>query len=177
MKLSREDWLVRGLALLTRLGPEHLKVDRLCAHLKVTKGSFYHHFASREAFVEALMDDWQARNTRGIIKAVESIEELRQRSATLSELVRGADTGPENAIRAWARSNDIVARRLEAVDRERVEFLTRLIAGQLPDPERAALIAKLVYAHFVGVQQLRGLISAEEWRAMDELLQKVLTPH
>lgn len=175
MKLSREDWLVRGLALLTRLGPDHLKVDRLCTHLKVTKGSFYHHFNNREQYVDALLEYWQARNTRGIIEAVSHIDELRQRSMTLGELARGADTGPENAIRAWARYDDRVTQRLEQVDRQRVDFLSQLIAPQLADPARAPLIAKLVYAHFVGVQQLRSLIDTDEWRAMDELLHLTLT--
>ncbi|QOC24048.1 TetR/AcrR family transcriptional regulator [Wenzhouxiangella sp. AB-CW3] len=175
MTLSRDDWLERGLTVLARLGPEHLKVDRLCAHLKVTKGSFYHHFAHREAYVEALMDYWRQRNTRSIIEAVEAIETSHKQSFTLSQLVRSADTGPENAIRAWARYDDDVAVRLEAVDQERVDFLTRLIAAQLRDSAQAALVAKLVYAHFVGVQQLNGLVSAEEWRAMDQLLQRALT--
>lgn len=175
MRLSREDWLARGLALLTRLGPEHIKVDRLCAHLQVTKGSFYHHFRGRDDYVEALLSDWQERNTRALIEAVADIDNLRQRSLTLGELARGADTGPENAIRAWARSEAGVAEHLAEVDRQRTDFLAQLIAPQLSEPERAPLIAKLVYAHFVGVQQLGGLIDSEEWRAMDELLHACLT--
>jgi AcrR family transcriptional regulator len=175
VSLTREDWLERGLTVLARLGPEHLKLDRLCAHLKVTKGSFYHHFAQREAYVEALMDHWRQRNTRSIIESVEAIESSHEQSFTLSQLVRSADTGPENAIRAWARYDDHVAKRLAAVDQERVDFLTQLIATRLRDPDHAPLVAKLVYAHFVGVQQLNGLVSAEEWRAMDEILQRALT--
>lgn len=175
MRLTREDWLERGLEVLASKGPEHLKIDRLCVELKVTKGSFYHYFGNRAQFVEDLLNYWQERNTRKIIASVEQIAALPERSLALSDITQSVDTRPEVAIRAWALYDPKVAYKLTEVDSERIGYLSHLIAGQLPEASQAPLIAKLVYAHFVGVQQLGSQISAEEWRSMDELLRKLLT--
>ncbi len=174
MRLTREDWLERGLEVLARKGPEHLKIDRLCVELKVTKGSFYHYFGNRAQYVTDLLDYWEERNTRKIIESVEQIAALPERSLALSDITQSIDTRPEVAIRAWALYENTVAQKLMQVDQERIGYLSQLIAGQMQDAAQSPLIAKLVYAHFVGVQQLGEQISAEEWRAMDELLRTLL---
>lgn len=175
MRLSKRDWLKRGLGLLTRFGPDELKIDRLCRHLKVTKGSFYHHFDDRRSYVGALLDFWQQQSTQAVIDAVDNIADLNQRRLTLSQITQQADTGPENAIRSWARYEPLVAHRLQMVDQERIDYLAKMLAPQIPDPAQAPLVAKLVYAHFVGTQQLGELVSAQEWKAMDNLLRILLT--
>jgi AcrR family transcriptional regulator len=175
VKLSKTDWLERGLKVLAEFGPEHLKIDRLCKHLKVTKGSFYHYFASRDDYRDELLSHWQQRNTRDIIAAVDAVADLPERSRTLAAITQSIDTGPENAIRAWARYEPEVARRLAQVDQERMDYLTALIEPQLTHPAQAGTVAKLVYAHLIGVQQLGGMVSLEEWRAMDDLLQAIFT--
>ncbi len=174
MRLTREDWLERSLEVLAHKGPEHLKIDRLCVELGVTKGSFYHYFGNRAQYVDDLLDYWQERNTRKIIESVEQIAALPKRSLALSDITQSVDTKPEVAIRAWALYEPKVAQKLAEVDSERINYLSHLIAGQLSDASQAPLIAKLVYAHFVGVQQLGSQISAKEWRAMDELLRGLL---
>lgn len=173
MKLTKDDWLAHGLEVLAKFGPEQLKIDRLCAHIKVTKGSFYHYFSGRDEYVDALLAFWQQRNTRDIIAAVDAIKDLPARSKSLAAITQTLDSGPENAIRAWARYNAAIAERLAQVDQERIDYLERLIEPQLKIPAQAQLVAKTVYAHLIGVQQLGQLISAEEWQAMDELLQAV----
>ena len=44
-RLSADDWIQAGFALLAEGGPNALRLDRLCERLEVTKGSFYWHFA------------------------------------------------------------------------------------------------------------------------------------
>jgi AcrR family transcriptional regulator len=41
--LSVDDWIQAGFAILAAEGIKALKIDRLCRHLAVTKGSFYWH--------------------------------------------------------------------------------------------------------------------------------------
>ena len=48
-KLSVDDWIEAGYALLADEGIEALKIDRLCGRLGVTKGSFYWHFTDMAA--------------------------------------------------------------------------------------------------------------------------------
>jgi AcrR family transcriptional regulator len=42
--LSVEDWIQAGYTLLAEEGIKALKLDRLCARVGATKGSFYWHF-------------------------------------------------------------------------------------------------------------------------------------
>jgi AcrR family transcriptional regulator len=40
-------------------GPAALTIERLTAAARRTRGSFYHRFADRDAFVRALMERWR----------------------------------------------------------------------------------------------------------------------
>lgn len=175
MRLNKQDWLARGLDVLTRLGPEHLKVDRLCKHLGVTKGSFYHHYANRDHYVESLLDYWQAQNTKGVIAAVEELPGARQKSLALSNLAQQIDSGPENAMRAWARYDERVAERVQSVDQMRIDYLAGLLPSMIPDADIAPLLSKLIYSHLIGMQQLGQLVSVDEWQKMDQLLRRAFT--
>jgi Bacterial regulatory proteins, tetR family len=42
-RLSVDDWIQAGFAILAEEGIKALKIDRLCRRLGVTKGSFYWH--------------------------------------------------------------------------------------------------------------------------------------
>lgn len=175
MKLTKDEWLSAGLTILTQQGPTALKVDLLCKQLQVTKGSFYHHFANRECYVEHLLAFWVKQNTHDIIAQVDDIESLSDKSAALDAMTMAADTGPEKAFRAWALTNELVASFVEQVDLKRVEYLECLIGPQLPSPVSANLVAKLAYAHFVGAQQLGAIISKDEWQEMNALLRNAFT--
>ena len=54
-RLSVDDWIQAGFAILTAEGIKALKIDRLCRHLAVTKGSFYWHFTDIAAYRAALV--------------------------------------------------------------------------------------------------------------------------
>jgi AcrR family transcriptional regulator len=173
MALTSSDWLAEGLKLLGEEGPDALRIERLCDRLAVSKGSFYHHFGSRDGFVEALLDYWQARNTQAVIEAVASETDPRRRSDALSELVRNIDAKPELALRAWARLDTRVARALAKTDRERMAYLEQLIGTTLPHTPAAGRMAQLVYAHFVGCQALGSAISKSDWETMDVMLREM----
>ena len=174
-KLSYDDWLRRGLDILADEGAEALKIDRLCRRLKVTKGSFYHHFQNREAFVQALLDHWQHTFTEDVIEQTRHYSTPRERSQALNRITASLKQDKERAIRAWAQWDPVVAERVDRVDKQRLAYLGDTIAPLIQVPALAPLIAKLVYAHFLGVQQLRANVSADEWHQMDTLLLKLFT--
>lgn len=57
-RLSVDDWIQAGFALIVDGGPNALRVDKLCERLGVTKGSFYWHFADLPAYRTALLEAW-----------------------------------------------------------------------------------------------------------------------
>ena len=174
MRLSKEDWLKGSLSILIQYGPEAIKIDNLCSVLKVTKGSFYHHFQNREVFVNSLLDHWQQENTKLIIDEVNQYDNPHLRGEVIDHLARNRDTDSENAIRACGHFDPLVAQRVKIVDEQRLGFLQKLIAKLITTDINVNLIAKMSYAHFIGAQQLNQIITPEEWRAMDNLLQSLL---
>ena len=113
--LTRKDWVDVARKVLVKSGIDDVKVDRLAKRMKVTRGSFYWHFADRQA----LLDDWQAHNLR-------EIEQIAARWATtpldFGEVIRiwlGEDPivpQLDTAIRAWARKTPAVAKLVHETD-------------------------------------------------------------
>ena len=54
-KIEREDWFTTGLEILKKDGFLKITIDNLCDVLKVTKGSFYHHFKNVDGYIDALI--------------------------------------------------------------------------------------------------------------------------
>ena len=74
-RLSVDDWIDAGFTLLADAGIEALKLDRLCGHLGVTKGSFYWHFADMPAYRKALIESW-TRLKDDELREIEELGEL-----------------------------------------------------------------------------------------------------
>lgn len=174
MQLSRTQWLEQGLLTLAEKGPQHVKIDLLCLKLGVTKGSFYHHFSHHAGFVTALLDHWESTHTRELIEAVAGVEMPRDRAERLSQLVFSKDMRPEVAMRAWGKSNPEVAARVNAVDAQRLEYLTQMANSMGATPTQATLLARMGYAQLVGIQHLNAHINTAEAVEMDEALQAMV---
>ena len=56
--LERQDWIDAARRMLTAKGVERVRVDALARTLRITRGSFYWHFSSRKALLDALLADW-----------------------------------------------------------------------------------------------------------------------
>ncbi|MCH8552277.1 MAG: TetR/AcrR family transcriptional regulator [Natronospirillum sp.] len=174
MKVSREQWLTEGLKLLGQQGPDVLKIERLCQHLQVSKGSFYHHFRDREDYIEALLVHWQACSTEDVIASLASISTPEQRSQQLNEHIVQADLRAEIELRAWGRQNPHVAKAMAQVDQQRMNYVADLISAKTGNTEQARVMARIAYAHFVGCQYLQHSIRREDWAEMDQLLQDMV---
>ena len=55
---ARTKLLEAGLSVIRRQGYSATGVDELCAAAGVTKGAFFHHFPTKEAFAVAAADHW-----------------------------------------------------------------------------------------------------------------------
>jgi len=56
MQLTREDWVRAGLTKLAESGIHEVRVKVLAKALKISKGSFYHHFRDRKELLDSMLD-------------------------------------------------------------------------------------------------------------------------
>lgn len=59
-RTARDKLLDAALGLVREKGYAAMTVDELCARAEVTKGAFFHHFASKEALGVAVAEHWSA---------------------------------------------------------------------------------------------------------------------
>ncbi|MBL1431195.1 MAG: TetR/AcrR family transcriptional regulator [Robiginitomaculum sp.] len=174
-RFSKSDWLETGLQLLSKNGPEAIRIELLCEAAKRTKGSFYHHFTNRAAFVSALIKHWQDSRTKDIIsKTNAGANDPRQRLEDLGLNVLQADGDLENAIRRWSAVDQDVAKVVREVDTQRVNYIAELLAELYRlDRQTADDLALVQYTVFVGMLMV-GTIGKTDRRAkLGKLLSKM----
>jgi AcrR family transcriptional regulator len=118
-RVSAEDWIELGLTLLAEEGLAGIKVDRLCARMGVTKGSFYWHFTDLSAYLEALASRWgDVRDAaRASFAELEELDPPERLNRMMDVLADPRQWTLERAVREWARSDPKVAARVRASDR------------------------------------------------------------
>ncbi|HWF53186.1 MAG TPA: TetR/AcrR family transcriptional regulator [Solirubrobacteraceae bacterium] len=118
-RLSIDDWIELGFTLLAEEGLSGIKIDRLCARMGVTKGSFYWHFTDLQAYLDALAERWgEVRDSaRGTFRELEQLEPHERLRRMMEVLADPRQWTLERAVREWARSEPRVAERVRASDR------------------------------------------------------------
>lgn len=151
-RTPRESWIDAGLAALADGGPDAVRVDALAQSLAVTRGGFYHQFASRQEFLEALLDAWERRSTAEVRARVEREGgDPRSKATRAGMLTFSNELLPiDLAVRDWARRDGTVAARLRDVDNQRMRYLRDLISQYCADPEEVEARAMLAFALAIG---------------------------
>lgn len=171
-KIERNDWFITGLEILNTDGFLKITIENLCDALKVTKGSFYHHFKNVDAYIDALMKHWVEKNTKSLIEQVDKLKSPDEKIEKLYKLVLQRSHKSEQVIRGWSFSNDIVRKYVTEVDEKRVEYTTNLkiLCGEKSEPARQ--LAMLEYACLIGIQQLYPDLSGKKQLELYKLLSK-----
>lgn len=154
-KVTRAEWLDAGLEVLAAEGPQALVAERLASRLGVTRGSFYHHFRSRELFEHALLERWAQRYTRDVIDATE--RSTATRGSKLDRLLANVLALPHEvgtAVRAWAQRDPLARRFQTQVDARRIAYLQKVLASGGLTLARSRRLAQLSYLLFVGLQHV-----------------------
>jgi AcrR family transcriptional regulator len=176
-RLGKEHWLRAARRALLHGGPAGVRIEQLARDLGVTKGSFYWHFRDRKDLLEALLREWEDE-TSSMFAETAAHGSLREGLEWLMEEVgrrviaseRG-EMPSDAAMFGWAATSPEVAKRVNRVERERMDFLTR-VAGSA---ERAEF-AYLAYVGFITRRRrVRGL--AERFPAVAaQMLAMILPP-
>jgi AcrR family transcriptional regulator len=161
--LTAEDWIKAGFRALCSGGAQAIRVERLARDLKVSKGSFYWHFADAQALQAAMLRHWQHVATEHVIadldaSGADGLTRLRCLadfvSSPASDSYGGQATEP--AIRDWARHDAATAAALARVDACRTAYLERLFADAGLADARLRQAVRLFYTLLIGAQH-RGL--------------------
>lgn len=113
--------------MLATEGPDAVRIDRIAARLRLTKGSFHHHFQGFAGYRNALLERIESDNRALLLRLegeavdVDPLEAIRGLAPRVDRLL---DRGLERGLRAWAVTDDAVSEVLERVDSARLDHLT-----------------------------------------------------
>ncbi|MBA2336988.1 MAG: helix-turn-helix transcriptional regulator [Acidimicrobiia bacterium] len=172
MRLTPHDWFAMAETLLVEEGPGALTIERLTGRAGVTKGSFYHHFGSRQGFVAAFVEHLRDVGFADIVAEVDPVASPQLRLHQLVAELARHDPGLEIAVRRWAVIAEPVREMLEEVDAAQLDYLAALF-GEMTDPDMAAFQARLSIAFHLGSLQIRPPIHGAEYAAMAEALGRI----
>jgi AcrR family transcriptional regulator len=154
-RLSADAWIDAALDLIAEQGVAALAVEPLARRLGVTKGSFYWHFASRDALLEAALRRWETRDQESLIREVDRIADPRERLVDLFRRTsREMRTHVIYSALLKALDHPSVRPVMQRLSQRRIQYLA-LAYRALGLGRRDALNrARLAYAAYVGFLQL-----------------------
>ena len=154
-RLTPDDWADAALKAIGRGGLAAVAVEPLAASLGATKGSFYWHFRSRDALVEAALARWEAGHTDAVIRVVQEQPDPLSRLRTLLALVlESTGSDPiELAVLATA-DHPLVAPVLTRVTERRVAYTSGLFEELGFAPKDARHRGLLGVTAYLGLAQL-----------------------
>lgn len=127
--LTPRDWLEAGQSLLRRGGLRALKLRPLAEELKVSTGSFYHHFRDFDDYQGKLARYFAEDQVGDLIAALErATPDPVARLRLLGQTVRRRGSFRlAIAMRAWAESDPRARDAVERHDMLMLDFLTRTL--------------------------------------------------
>lgn len=151
---SRELWLNAAKLALLDAGLDAVKIQPLASHLNISRTSFYWFFKDRNALLDALLEDWETKNTGAFTAASEAYAEtvteavLNLIGVFLNENV--FDPRFDFAIRSWAHQSEPVMARVNVADEQRLTAIQSLFERFGYPPEDADTRARTVYLTQIG---------------------------
>ncbi|NLC61675.1 MAG: TetR/AcrR family transcriptional regulator [Gammaproteobacteria bacterium] len=155
-RLSAEDWAQAALDLIAEQGVAAVAVEPLARRLGVTKGSFYWHFPSRDALLQAALERWETGEQEAIFGALEAITDPHERLRGLILMVASEmQTHVIYSALLQALDHPIVQPVIGRVSERRLEYLTASFRQVGFDRPQAQHRARLAYSAYVGFLQLQ----------------------
>ena len=154
-RLSTDDWAQAALDLIAAQGVAAVAVEPLARRLGVTKGSFYWHFPSRDALLQAALERWESVEQEALFGALERITDPHERLRNLIQMV--AVEIQSHAIYSallQALDHPIVQPVIGRVSERRLQYLTSAFCQVGFEEAKAKHRARLAYSAYVGFLQL-----------------------
>jgi len=154
-RLSADDWAREALDQIAEQGVASVAVEPLARRLGVTKGSFYWHFPSRDALLQAALERWETAEQEIVFGSVENVSDPRERLRSLFQLV--AHEVKSHIIYSEllkALDHPTVSPVIGRVSQRRLDYLTASFRQAGLGRTAAQHRARLAYAAYVGFLQL-----------------------
>jgi AcrR family transcriptional regulator len=155
-RLSAESWAAAALDALISGGVAAVAVEPLAVRLGATKGSFYWHFANRDALLAAALDLWEARYNESLEAADEQPDPARRLAFLFAEVVASSassDDERSGEINLLAAADHPlvgpVVRRVAARRTDYLIDLFRQMGYSLGEARRRGLLAHQVYLGYL----------------------------
>ena len=147
-------WLDAAYRALVEGGIEAVRVAPLADTLGLSRTSFYGHFASREALMARLLEQWRDRNTGNLVARAEAYAESLQ-EALFNLFDAWIDPGIfdarlDRAVRNWALIDPGILAAIEEADRARLDAVAALFARFGVPPDMARVRAGALYYTQIG---------------------------
>lgn len=181
-RLSADDWAQAALDLIAETGVQAVAVEPLARRLGVTKGSFYWHFPSRDALLQAALERWENVEQEALFGALEKVPDARERLRALFNMVaREYKSHVIYSALLKAQDHATVQPVIERVSKRRLDYLTASFRQAGLGREDAQHRARLTYAAYVGFLQLnlqlhQARMQQDEFDAYVEHLARTLVP-
>lgn len=151
--LTREDWIEAAQSVLVSGGVDAVRVDALAKQIKITRGSFYYHFKSRDELLTSILDNWRSHATEDVIRNLRNAHlspalQLQHLLELPTHGQRAKEAAAiELAIRAWARRDKQARQAMDEVDSHRLAYIESLILQLGTSEQDAKARAYLFYSY------------------------------
>jgi AcrR family transcriptional regulator len=181
-RLSAEDWAQAALDMIAEQGVAAVAVEPLARRLGVTKGSFYWHFPSRDALLQAALERWEVMEQETVFGTLEAVADPRDRLRALFRVV--AHEVKSHIIYSEllkALDHPTVQPVIDRVSQRRLDYLTASFRQAGMGRSDAQHRARLAYAAYVGFLQLnlqlqQSKLPHDEFEAYVEHVMSTLIP-
>lgn len=155
IRLSANDWQLAALDALSEGGLQAIAIEMLAKGLGVTKGSFYWHFASRDALIQSALELWESQEQEQVFGRLDSLPNAQARLKALVTLV-ASELKAHKIYSELLKAIDhpLVKPVLERVAKRRLDYLTASFRQAGMPRVQALNRARLTYASYVGFLQL-----------------------
>jgi len=180
-KSNQATWFEQGFNILKANGVASLTIKNLAKKLNKSKGSFYHHFKSRDDYSERLLDFWEKKQTFDIMEIRKQEKSFKGINATLLKLSKeNMDPEIEVAIRSWALRDPLARAYQERIDNQRLGFLRSMFSLMTKDTKQVEMISLIRYCFYIGSQQIIPAMDGKSYRqnltALMEMFEQYVQP-
>lgn len=165
--LTADAWASAALDAISHRGIEGLAVEPIARQLGVTKGSFYWHFANRDALLRRALELWEQQETDDILDRIRHESDPHRRIERLiTEANASRRASRIHQALSSASGNPLIAACVHRISERRVNFLVECYQALGLSNHDARLWARMAYSIYLGTLQIRQNLP-EAWPSAD----------